>query len=228
MPSYYKDGTQYAIHRALSVAHFRVHTMGVHLIRGRLALRDGVVVIDAAGGLRTANFRLDAASMTLESPALGPVRDGLFGGEAHPVIEFETQWARQVGPTHHELDGVLRMHGRAHVFTLRAESGNWVTSDESAVAAPESGILGPPAARIDELSPQAAPTATEASPAPLTRLTPPRTQDEWFHAVVSGTLDRRAWELQAPTLTDAALVLLGHEVHFEVHLYAGPRAPSPK
>jgi hypothetical protein len=49
---------------------------------------------------------------------------------------------------------------------------------------------------------------------------------QWYRGVVRGGLDRKAWELRSPTITDAALLLFGHDVHFEVALYAGPRVTT--
>lgn len=183
MPSYYKDGDWYTVDPARSEARFHLRAMGVPVFRGLLPLSAGELVIDADGGIRTANLQMDAAGVTFEAAVDQRITRGLFGSASHPLIEFETQWARAVGPTHHELDGVLRLHGQVHPFTLRADRGAW---EGAAVDA------------------------------------------RWYRGLVSGELDRKAWELRSHTLADGALLLLGHEVLFEVALCARPRpAPDP-
>jgi|GEM_PF-4254697 polyisoprenoid-binding protein YceI len=181
MSSYYKDGDSYTVDPAHSGARFHLHAMGVPVFRGTLPLSGGELVIDINGGIRTANFQLDATGITFEGPIDQRSTRGLFGTASHPLIEFETQWARSVGPGLHELDGVLRLHGQEHVFTLRAERGAWEG---------------------------------------------PANDSRWYRGLVSGGLDRKAWELRSHSLADGALLLLGHEVHFEVALCAGPRATS--
>lgn len=181
MPSYYKDGDSYTVDPTHSEARFHLHAMGVSVLRGTLPLSAGDLVIDSDGGLRTANFQLDATGIAFETPIDERTTRGLFGTSAHPLIEFETQWARAVGPSRHELDGVLRIHGHEHPFTLQAERGAW------------EGVA------IDS---------------------------RWFRGLVRGELDRRAWELRSHTLADGALLLLGHEVYFEIALCAGARSTS--
>jgi polyisoprenoid-binding protein YceI len=181
MPSYYKDGDWYAVDPARSGARFHLHAMGVPVLRGTLPLSGGELVIDTDGGIRTANFQLDATGITFEAPIDQRTTRGLLGTASHPVIEFETQWARAVGPSLHELDGVLRLHGHEHLFTLRAERGAW------------EGLAN---------------------------------DSRWYRGLVSGGLDRNAWELRSHGLAHGALLLLGHEVHFEVALCARPRATS--
>jgi polyisoprenoid-binding protein YceI len=179
MPSYYKHGDRYPVDPGRSGARFHLHAMGVPVLRGTLPLSSGELVIDPDDGIRTANFQLDAAGIAFDAPVGHGDMRGLFGTVAQPCIEFETQWARTAGPNHHELDGVLRLHGYEHVFTLRAERGAW-----------ERGTI----------------------------------DTHWYRGVVRGELDRKAWDVRSHSLRDAALLLLGHEVHFEVVLCAGPRA----
>ena len=224
MPSYYKDGARYPINPSRSVARFGIHAMGVPVVRGTLTLNDGLLVIDAAGGIRSANFSLSAGSTMLEAPVHSPVPADLFGGPAHPLIEFETQWARQVG-THHGLDGVLRMHGQAHVFTLRAEPGVWA-SDACPVIFPALADAAPISARAQGSDGVATRSQTTTPPAPKDAATP-QAPSEWYRGIVGGILDRRAWELEAHTLAEAALTLLGHDIHFEVQLCAGPQVVDP-
>jgi polyisoprenoid-binding protein YceI len=138
-------------------------------------------VIDADGGIRTANFQLDAMGVSFEAPLHAGETRGLFGTATHPLIEFETQWARGGGSGRQQLDGVLRLHGQQHVFALGADRGTWEQ------------------------------VATDA---------------QWYRGLVRGELDRKAWGLRTHSLADGALLLLGHEVHFEVALCAGPRRLS--
>jgi hypothetical protein len=49
---------------------------------------------------------------------------------------------------------------------------------------------------------------------------------QWYRTTLRGGLDRKAWDLPSSPLTDAALRLFGHDVHFEVALYAGPRVTT--
>ena len=49
---------------------------------------------------------------------------------------------------------------------------------------------------------------------------------QWYRATLRGGLGRKAWDLRSSTLSDAALRLFGHDVHFEVALYAGPRVTT--
>lgn len=151
------------------------------MLRGTLPLMGGTLVIDADGGVRTANFHLDALGVAFEAPLGEHETRGLFGTALHPLIEFETQWARGGGAGRQQLDGVLRLHGQEHVFALGADRGTWEQ------------------------------TATDA---------------QWYRGLVRGELDRKAWGLRTHSLADGALLLLGHEVHFEVALCAGPRRPS--
>jgi hypothetical protein len=57
---------------------------------------------------------------------------------------------------------------------------------------------------------------------------PEATDSPWYRGTLHGALDRKAWELRAHTLVDAGLLLLGHDVDFDVALYAGPRIKSAK
>ncbi len=178
MPSYYKDGDSYAVDPVRSVARFHLHAMGVPVLRGTLPLTGGTLVIDADNGVRTANFQLDAMRVAFEAPLNDHDTRGLFGTESHPLVEFETQWARGATAGRNQLDGVLRLHGQEHVFVLGAERGTWE------------------------------PLAIDG---------------QWYRGLVRGELDRKAWGLRTHSLADGALLLLGHEVHFEVALCAGPR-----
>lgn len=178
MPSYYKDGARYAVDPERSEARFHLTAVGVPVLHGTLPVTQGEIVVDETNGIRTANFQLDALRLVLETPLGQADTLGLFGTSTHPVIEFETQWAREKGPDSHELDGLLRLHGQQHVFSLRADRGSWEqVHDES----------------------------------------------QWYRGLVRGALDRKAWEVRSDSLADAALLLLGHEVQFEVTLVAGPR-----
>ncbi len=179
MPTFYQDGVRYAVDAARSEARFHLNTIGVPVIRGTIPVSGGVLIIDGANGIRTANFQLDATKFELEGPLpLGqPDTQGLFGTATHPVIEFETQWAREGGIDHHELDGLLRLHGQEHVFSLRANRGDWEESDKT----------------------------------------------HWYRGMLRGGLNRKSWELRPHALANAGLLLLGHEVHFEIMLVAGPR-----
>jgi polyisoprenoid-binding protein YceI len=167
---------------AHSSARFHLRALGVPVLRGTLPVSSGEMIIDGANGIRTANFQLDALGMVFDAHTLHVDPRGLFGTAAQPRIEFETQWAREGGLDHHELDGVLRLHGYEHVFSLRAERGSWE------------------------------PVATESY---------------WFRGILHGALNRKAWEVRAHTLADAGLLLLGHDVEFEVSLTAGPRISPP-
>jgi polyisoprenoid-binding protein YceI len=181
MASYYKQGEQYLVAPTRSESRFHVHVVGVPVLAGTLPVTGGELVIDADGGIRTANFQLTAPGFPLKPSAHSHRTRQLFGGDADARIEFETQWARATGPGRHELDGVLRLHGQERALTLRAEHGVWLRDADD---------------------------------------TP------WYRGVVRGGLDRRAWELRSPTLTDAMLLLFGHDLHFEVVLYAGPRVAT--
>jgi hypothetical protein len=181
MDSYYKQGASYRVDPTRSMARFHVHVMGVPVLGGTLPIDGGELVIDADGGIRTANFQLAATGLPFAPVVEGRGPQDPFGRDGRGLIEFETQWARAAGPAHHELDGVLRLHGQERMLTLRAERGTWLEVGE----------------RI-----------------------------HWYRGVVRGGLDRRAWEVRSSTLTDAALLLLGHDVHFEVTLWAGPRAEA--
>lgn len=183
MPSYFKDGERYSVDPANSEARFHLHAMGVRVLGGTIPVSGGEMIIDIADGIRTANFQLDALGMAFDAHALHVDPRGLFGTAAQPRIEFETQWAREGGVDHHELDGVLRIHGHEHVFSLRAQRGSWE------------------------------PVATDS---------------HWYRGILHGALNRKAWELRAHTLADAGLLLLGHDVDFEVSLCVGPRVASPK
>ena len=180
MPTYYQDGVRYTVDPSRSEARFHLDSIGVPVLRGTIPVSGGELIIDGTGGIRTANFRLDAMKLELGGPLpLGHTNSqGLFGTAAHPVIEFETQWAREGGVDHHELDGLLRLHGQEHVFSLLANRGDWE---------------------------------------------PVSDQSHWFRGVLRGGLNRRSWELRSHTLADAGLLLIGHEVHFEIMLVAGPR-----
>jgi polyisoprenoid-binding protein YceI len=177
MPSYYQEGERFYVDPKKSEARFHLHAMGVPTLRGTLPVAEGELLIDAERAIRSAHFTLDALAVALTTPSHHPPK-GLLGDAANPVIEFETQWARRAGPEHNELDGVLHVHGQAHLMTVWAQHGSW-NADASGA--------------------------------------------EWYRALVSGGLDRKAWELRSHTLADSALLLLGHEVHFEVLLRAGPR-----
>ncbi len=170
----------YAVDPARSEARFHLHAMGVPVLRGTLPLTAGTLVIDTDGGIRTANFQLDALGVSFEAPLHEQDTRGLFGTDSHPLIEFETQWARGGGAGRQQLDGVLRLHGQEHVFVLGADRGAWEQ------------------------------VATDA---------------QWYRGLARGELDRKAWGLRTHSLANGALLLLGHEVHFEVALCAGPRRP---
>ena len=96
------------------------------------AVRAGELIIDANHLIRTANFELDAAGLAFETalPLGEPDPREIFGDVDHPVVEFETQWARERAPACHELDGLLRLVGQQHVFTLRADQGAWGRMDD--------------------------------------------------------------------------------------------------
>jgi YceI-like domain len=127
MPSFYRDGARYAVDPTRSEARFCLNGIGLPVIRGTVPVRAGELIIDADEGIRTANFQLDAARVTFETalPLGEPDPRDIFGNAAHPVVEFETQWARERAPAHHELDGLLRLLGQEHVFSLRADRGAW-------------------------------------------------------------------------------------------------------
>jgi polyisoprenoid-binding protein YceI len=181
MPSYYLDGVRYSVDASRSTARFHLNAIGVPVVHGTLPVRGGELVIDTTDGIRTANFQLEAKGLALEGPLpFGSDPRGLLGSDAHPVIEFETQWAREGKLDHHELDGLLRLHGQEHVFSLRAQRGAWEPQDAT----------------------------------------------HWYRGTLSGGLDRKSWEVRRHTLVDAGLLLLGHEVHFEVMLVAGPRVQA--
>ncbi len=127
MPAFYRDGARYNVDPRRSEARFCLNGIGVPVIRGTLPVKAGTLIIDAEGGIRTANFELDVAGLVFEAtlPVSEPDPRDIFGDVSHRLIEFETQWAREGGVGHRDLDGLLRLGDQQHVFSLRAERGDW-------------------------------------------------------------------------------------------------------
>ena len=48
----------------------------------------------------------------------------------------------------------------------------------------------------------------------------------WHRSAVQGVLDRKTWDSRHEIRREIATLLLGHDLHFEAELYAGPKTSS--
>lgn len=126
MAAFYRDGERYALDTDRSVVRFALHNLGVPTLGGTLRPKSGLVIVDTAAIIRSADFHMDADSIDVHgSYGTGEIIRWLFGDEKNPVVTFTTTWARPIGHAAVELEGTLQMHGAEHLLSLRSETGLW-------------------------------------------------------------------------------------------------------